>query len=180
VATTRSARGARSERTTRSERSERAERARREEEPVEIPPETRSERESTELALRETRARERDQAGGPLAYLWANYNLTIVMIVVTLVALLLHGVFGWMQYSADQVSHGQTPELWGPDGYWIYFGEWTFQNWQSEFLEVLVMISFTSWFVHRGSPESKDGQQETTLALSRIEKRLERMERAAR
>ena len=40
-----------------------------------------------------------------------------------------------------------------PDGYVIYFGEWTFQNWQSEFLEVLLLIVLTKYLVHKGNPK---------------------------
>lgn len=142
--------------------------------------ETKSERESTDQAISETRKRERRERGGTLAWLWQNYSLSLMLLALTLITLVIHAIFGWLQYSADQFSHGQTAEVWGPDGYWLYFGEWTFQNWQSEFLEALVMVSFTSWFIHRGSPESKDGQAETSIALSRIEQRLERIEEATR
>jgi hypothetical protein len=50
------------------------------------------------------------------------------------VTVVLHGLFGWWQYVADQKQNGSDPTFWVPDGYVIYFGEWTFQNWQSEFL----------------------------------------------
>ena len=50
--------------------------------------------------------------------------------------------------------------LWGPDGYVIYFGEWTFQNWQSEFLEVFLLIVLTAIAHPQGKPESKDGEEE--------------------
>jgi hypothetical protein len=137
--------------------------------------ETRSERESVEQAKREIRARERDEKQGVLGYLWANYSLSIVLLVVTILGIAAHAWFGWLQYSADQQTHGQVAELWGDDGYWIYFGEWTLQNWQSEFLQTLMMVAFTAWFVHRGSAESKDSQEEMQLALNRIEKRLEQI-----
>jgi len=63
---------------------------------------------------------------------------------------------------------------------WVrrYFGEWTFQNWQSEFLEVLLLIVATKYFIHRGSPESRDGQDEMQQAIERIEKKLDAMEKA--
>jgi len=86
-----------------------------------------------------------------------------------------HGLFGWWQYVADQASTGQDATLWGPSGYVIYFGERTFQNWQSEFLEVLLLIVLTASLVHKGSHESKDGEDEMKATLSRIEQRLESM-----
>jgi hypothetical protein len=81
-------------------------------------------------------------------------------------------------YAADQRSHGAIPQLWGDDGYWIYFGEWTLQNWQSEFFQTLILIVLTAVFVHRGSADSKDTQEEIQLTLDRIERRLERIEDA--
>jgi hypothetical protein len=141
---------------------------------------TRTEKEAAEEARREIQSRERQQKQGRLGYLWANYSLSIVLLVITIVSIMAHAWFGWMQYSADQLSHGETPELWGDSGYWVYFGEWTLQNWQSEFLQTLMMIVFTAWFVHKGSAESKDGQEEMQATLHRIEQRLNRLEGAAK
>jgi succinate dehydrogenase hydrophobic anchor subunit len=141
---------------------------------------TKSERESVQQARQEIKEREAAEKKGGLANLWANYNLTIVLIVMTIVTLVLHAMFGWAQYVADQASHGQDATLWGPDGYWIYFGEWTMQNWQSEFVQSLVIVTFSAWFVHKGSGQSKDSDQEMQLALNRIEERLGQLEERKR
>jgi hypothetical protein len=141
---------------------------------------TKSEREAAEEARRDIHARERDENRGALGYLWANYSLTIVLLVITIVTLVGHAWFGWLQYSADQMSHHETPTLWGDGGYWVYFGEWTLQNWQSEFLQTLLMIVLTAWFVHKGSAESKDGQEEIQATLNRIEQRINKLEGGAR
>jgi succinate dehydrogenase hydrophobic anchor subunit len=137
---------------------------------------TRSEREGAAQAKREIKAREREEKRGPLSSLWANYSLSIVFLALFAVALVGHAWFGWMQYSADQASHGQAAELWGEDGYWVYFGEWTLQNWQSEFLQSLLMVALAAWFIHRGSAESKDSQEEMQATLERIEQRLGSLE----
>jgi hypothetical protein len=108
--------------------------------------------------------------------LWRDYSLSIVVGVLFVTSFLLHAVFGWLQYAADQQQNGSEPTLWGPDGYVVYFGEWTFQNWQSEFLEVLVLITATVYFVHKGSPESRDGDDEMKATLERIEKKLDELE----
>ena len=139
---------------------------------------TKTERESASKARQEIRTREEMAGTSTLGELWANYSLTIVLLVMTVVTLVLHAWFGWMQYAADQTSHGETPQLGGDSGYWIYFGEWTFQNWQSEFVQTLILIVLTAYFVHRGSAESKDSQEEMQASLERIEKRLQRIEDA--
>src|SRR4051794_4613751 len=86
--------------------------------------------------------------------LWRDYSLSIFVFAIFLASFLLHAIFGWWQYVADQTSQGQDPTVFGWSGYIVYFGEWTFQNWQSEFLEVLLLIVATTYLIHRGSPES--------------------------
>jgi len=108
-----------------------------------------------------------------LRRMWRDYNLSIVVGAMFVVSFVVHAIFGWWQYAADQAANGQIANLWGPDGYVIYFGEWTFQNWQSEFLEVLILIVLTSFLIHKGSHESKDGEDEMRATLQRIEKQVE-------
>jgi hypothetical protein len=109
---------------------------------------------------------------------WRDYSLSITVGAMFVVTFLLHTLFGWWQYVADQTSQGQDPTLWGWSGYVIYWGEWTFQNWQSEFLEVLILIVLTAFLIHRGSHESKDSDDEMMKVLERIERRLDELEEA--
>lgn len=113
---------------------------------------------------------------GTLKRYWSDYSLSIVIGGLFLATFVLHTIFGWWQYAADQTSQGQDPTLWGWSGYIIYWAEWTFQNWQSEFLEVLILIVATAYLVHRGSHESKDGEDEMRATLQRIERRLDDIE----
>src|SRR4051812_23637042 len=119
-----------------------------------------------------SRTKSKGEPGG-LRRVWRDYSLSIVVGVMFLVSFVLHMIFGWWQYVADQTSQGQTPTVFGDSGYAIYFGEWTFQNWQSEFLEGLVLIVATAYLIHKGSHESKDGEDEMKASLARIEKQLE-------
>ena len=105
-----------------------------------------------------------------------DYGLSLFVGVLFLVSFLLHAVFGWLQYAADQKSHGDEATFWGDSGYVVYFGEWTFQNWQSEFLEVIVLIVASSYLIHKGSAESKDSDDEMKAILERIEKRLDELD----
>ena len=119
-------------------------------------------------------AKRREDARG-LRRLWRDYSLSIVVGALFVATFVLHGLFGWWQYAADQRQNGSDPTVWGPDGYVVYFGEWTFQNWQSEFLEVYLLIVLTASLVHKGSHESKDGEEEIKARLGRIEKHLEQL-----
>jgi hypothetical protein len=112
---------------------------------------------------------------GTVVRLWRDYSLSIAVGALFLASFLLHAIFGWFQYAADQANQGSQATLLGSDGYLVYFGEWTFQNWQSEFLEVLVLIVLTTYLVHKGSPESKDGDEKMQAALERIEKKVDKL-----
>ena len=128
------------------------------------------------MATETRRAARTKPTPGRLASLWRDYSLSILVGGLFLTSFVLHGIFGWWQYTADQQQHGSEVSVWGPDGYAIYFGEWTFQNWQSEFLEVLLLIVLTKYFLHKGSPESRDSSDEQMAAIRRIERKLEELE----
>jgi len=110
-----------------------------------------------------------------LARLWHDYSLSIVVGTMFAATFVLHAIFGWWQYAADQASAGSTATFWGPDGFVVYFGEWTFQNWQSEFLEVFLLIVLTSFLIHKGSHESRDSQDRLEAKVDRIEQKLDRL-----
>src|SRR5436189_6130033 len=110
-----------------------------------------------------------------LRRMWRDYSLSRVVGALFLITSALHAAFGWWQYVADQQAHGSDASLWGWDGYVVYFGEWTMQNWQSEFLEVWTLIVLTAFLHHKGSHESKEGEDEMKASLARIERQLDKM-----
>jgi len=110
--------------------------------------------------------------------LWQDYSLSIVLFTFFALSFVGHTVTGWMQYSSDQTSHGETPTVFGDSGYIWYWGEWTLQNWQSEFLELGVIVVLSSFLIHKGSAESKDSDDEIKDLLTSIEKQLDRVEAA--
>ena len=50
------------------------------------------------------------------------------------------------------------------------------ENWQSEFLQLFAFVVMAAYLIHRGSPQSKDGDEETRRKLDRIERKLDRLE----
>ena len=107
---------------------------------------------------------------------WRDYGLSIVLFSLFAVSFVFHALSGWMQYSADQEQHGQQPTVLGDDGYGWYFAEWTLQNWQSEFLELGVIVVLSSVLIHKGSAESKDSDEEMKELLEKIEAKLDSLE----
>jgi hypothetical protein len=62
---------------------------------------------------------------------------------------------GFRTYNADQVEHGDEPIGYGTYLTTAHFGEATFENWESEFLQMGSYVLLTVWLRQRGSAESK-------------------------
>jgi Domain of unknown function (DUF6766) len=120
-------------------------------------------------------ARRSRQASG-IVRLWKDYGLSITLFAMFAASFVVHTFTGWMQYSAEQRSHDEQPTLLGDSGYIWYWGEWTLQNWQSEFLELGVIVVLSSFLIHKGSAESKDGDDEIKELLTSIESKLDELE----
>ena len=83
------------------------------------------------------------------------HSLSTLFLLFFLGSLLAHAAGGVAAYNAEQLSHGETPV-----GFWAYlvtsqFWFESFQNWQSEFLAVAVLVGASVYLRQRGSPESK-------------------------
>ena len=105
-----------------------------------------------------------------------DYALSIVLAVLFFVSWLLQGLTGWVEFAGDASTHGQVASLFGADGYvWSWMAA-TFENWQSEFLQLFTMVVLTAFLIHRGSTESKDSDEELKLILARIERRVAALE----
>ncbi|QIK95528.1 hypothetical protein G7076_02670 [Sphingomonas sp. HDW15A] len=80
------------------------------------------------------------------AYAW----LTVAFFAVSL---FLHWYFGWRSYVDEAIAHGQAPQQ------AEYLNEMmrdTFENWQSEFLQLLWQVVGLAYFLYVGSPSSKE------------------------
>jgi hypothetical protein len=86
---------------------------------------------------------------------WSRNALSLACFAIFAVVLVAQSLTGWRTSVADAVQHGQ------PDfSYWNYlttghFAEATFENWESEFLQMAAFILLTAYLVQRGSGESK-------------------------
>jgi len=92
--------------------------------------------------------------GGVLGGLRAS-SLSLFFAVVFLASLVAQAVSGVAVFNTDQRSAGLEPLTLGQyvlsSAFWVDVTE----NWQSEYLQFLLFITATVWFVQRGSPESK-------------------------
>ncbi len=82
-------------------------------------------------------------------------SLSGALFLLFIVSFALHAAGGAREYSSQQLAHGgQAVTAWqflGTSEFWFQ----SFQNWQSEFLSVAVLIVLTIWLRDRGSPQSK-------------------------
>jgi len=106
-------------------------------------------------------------------HLWRDYGLSITLVVLFLGAWALQTWTGWVEFRAEQAAHGEVAEAFGDAGYVWSWAQATFENWQSEFLQVFVFIVLTTFLVHRHSHESPDTDYETEASLRRIEAKLD-------
>jgi uncharacterized protein (DUF486 family) len=81
--------------------------------------------------------------------------LSITMFGLFLVFLVAQSVTGYRTNNDDSQEHGQPPESYAEYLTSGAFAEATFENWESEFLQMGVYVLFTAWLIQKGSPESK-------------------------
>jgi hypothetical protein len=85
---------------------------------------------------------------------------------------------GWQDFVAEASEHGQTAAVWGESGYIWKFGAQTLENWQSEFLQLLTFMVLTSFLIFRGSPESKDSDEETQNMIRSLHEEISELRRS--
>ncbi|TQJ58861.1 hypothetical protein FBY30_1097 [Arthrobacter sp. SLBN-83] len=92
--------------------------------------------------------------GGAVLKLYEN-SLSILLFALFLGSFALHAAGGVDEYNQDQQSHGQPAitllQYLGSSRFWFE----SFQNWQSEFLAVGVLVGASVYLRQKGSPESK-------------------------
>lgn len=87
--------------------------------------------------------------------LWHHHGLSIVLIGLFLLSFGGQIGSGWYTYNDDRAHHGEPPvEL---TAYLTsgHFGEATFENFESEFLQMAFYVLLTIWLYQIGSSESK-------------------------
>jgi hypothetical protein len=82
-------------------------------------------------------------------------SLSLTLFLLFLISFALHAAGGARLYSHEQALHGgeavSTLQYLGTSRFWFE----SFQNWQSEFLSVGVLVVLSIFLRQKGSPESK-------------------------
>jgi uncharacterized protein DUF6766 len=94
------------------------------------------------------------RGGGWRLMLYEN-SLSTAFAVLFVLSIVLHAFGGVREYNSQQIEHGQpvvsVAEFVTTSTFWYQ----SFQNWQSEFLAVGLLVVLTVFLRQRGSPQSK-------------------------
>ena len=103
---------------------------------------------------------------------FGNYGLSLTLAVLFLASWVGQFFVEMVKVGNEARSHGEAFSM---SEFWPSFWQSTLENWQSEFLQLLTFVTLTAFLIHRGSPESKDGDEDMQAALERIEARLDQL-----
>jgi hypothetical protein len=92
------------------------------------------------------------------AYAW----ITLAFFGLSIVG---HWLFGWLAFAEDAREHGTSASIMP---YLVIMGRDTFENWQSEFLQLLWQVVGLAYFLYVGSPASKENGDRTEAKLDAL------------
>jgi uncharacterized membrane protein YhaH (DUF805 family) len=105
--------------------------------------------------------------------LWRDYNLSVVLGLLFAVTWIGQLITEWFTFASQQQDHNQPLQI---SQFLWEFWQSTLENWQSEFLQLFSFVALSALFIHKGSAESKDSDEQMQQSLDRIEKRLKALE----
>jgi len=101
---------------------------------------------------------------------WKKYGYAWVTLAFFLFSILLHLVFGWEAFKNDAMEHAQSPQW---NEFLIEWGRDVFENWQSEFLQLLWQVGGLAFLLFIGSPQSKEEDDRLEEKLDAILRKLD-------
>ena len=96
--------------------------------------------------------------------------LSLTMLALFLVFLVAQSFAGYRTNNNENQEHGQPRESYAEYITSGAFVEATFENWESEFLQMGAYVLLTAWLIQKGSPESKNPDGEESDADPRAER----------
>jgi hypothetical protein len=102
----------------------------------------------------------------------SNYSLSLTLAALFIASWVGQFVFEWIHVRDEAQQHDQSFQFWE---FFPGFWQSTLENWQSEFLQLFAFVTLTAFLIHRGSPESKDGDEEMQAKLDAIQEELKEL-----
>lgn len=98
------------------------------------------------------------------------YGFAWVTLGFLVVSIIGHWVFGWFAYVDEQQALDATVS---GGGYVVEMLRDTFENWQSEFLQLLWQVVGLTILLYVGSPQSKESEDRTEEMLKEILRKVD-------
>jgi hypothetical protein len=106
----------------------------------------------------------------PAMNLFKKKGYVWITLIFFLFSLLLHWIFGWFAFENEQQAHGQ-PIIFSD--YAVEMLRDTFENLQSEFLQLIWQVAGLAFLLYVGSPQSKEGDERKEEKLDYLIKKID-------
>jgi hypothetical protein len=100
---------------------------------------------------------------------WREFSLGLTLMILFFAPWTAHLIAEWQVFTDEQRAVGADPAIGDFVG---QFAQSTLENWQSEFLQLFSFVVLAALYIHKGSAESKDGDENIEASLRRIEEHL--------
>ncbi|MDG2520644.1 hypothetical protein P7B02_03740 [Caulobacter segnis] len=100
----------------------------------------------------------------------ARYSFLWVTLILFAGSLVGHWLFGWLAFADEQAAHHQAVEV-GP--YLNLMARDTFENWQSEFLQLAWQVGGLALLYYAGSPQSRGDDERMEGKLDALLRRVD-------
>ena len=100
---------------------------------------------------------------------WREFSLGLTLMILFFATWVAHLIAEWQVFTDEQRALGADPAIGDFVG---EFAKSTLENWQSEFLQLFSFVVLAALYIHKGSAESKDGDENVEASLRRIEEHL--------
>jgi hypothetical protein len=93
------------------------------------------------------------------------YGYAWITVAFFVISFGLHWMFGWYAYIGEAAQQGQPPDV---TEYLFQMARDTFENWQSEFLQLLWQVVGLAYFLYVGSPSSKENDDRMEAKIDEL------------
>lgn len=101
-----------------------------------------------------------------------DHLLSLILGALFLLTLLGQYYFQYLHEVKDAARHGE-PAAGALSGDFLQsFLASALENWQSEFLQLASFVVLATYFIHRGSPQSRDGDDEMAADIKAIKNKI--------
>lgn len=100
-----------------------------------------------------------------------NNSLTIVFSLMFVISFFLQSITGFRQYNQKQQEAGAAKISYGHYFSTGHFIEATFENWESEFLQMAMFVTLSMFLYQKGSSQSKDPDKKAEVESESAPKR---------